>query len=55
MNCKSLTVLGVVATVVGAASTLLGNWVAEKQMDEKIEEKVSEAIAKKENEEEESN
>lgn len=53
MKCNLLTVLGVVATVAGAASTLLGNWVAEKKMDETIEEKVSEAIAKK-NEEEES-
>lgn len=44
---KLIKVLGIAATVVGMGATLLTDWVNEKKMDEKIEEKVNEALAKK--------
>lgn len=49
-----IKVLGTVATVVGLAANLLSDWVRNQQMNEKIEEKVNEAIAKRDNENEES-
>ena len=49
---KLIKVLGIAATVVGMGATLLTDWVNEKKMDEKIEEKVNEAFAKKDEEEE---
>ena len=54
MKGNVLSILGIVATIGGAAFTLLGNWVADKKYEEMIDEKVDKAIAKKENEEEES-
>ncbi len=38
MNSKLIKILGIVATVGGAAATLLADWVNEKKMDEKINE-----------------
>ena len=46
MNSKAIKILGVVASVGGAALAVLGNWAGEKQQEAKIAEKVSEAIAK---------
>lgn len=37
--------IGLAATVVGLGATLITDWVNEKKMDEKIEEKVNEALA----------
>jgi len=54
MNSKLIKVLGLAASVVGVAATLLSDWVNEQKMDEKIEEKVNEAFAKKNEENEES-
>ena len=51
---KKLKVFGIVATIVGIAGSMLSNWVDEQKMDEKIEEKVDEAFAKREEEIEES-
>lgn len=45
MNNKAIKVIGIVASVVGAAATLAANWAGEKQQDAKIAEKVSEALA----------
>lgn len=45
MSTNGIKVIGVVATVVGAAATLVSNWVGEKQQDAKIAEKVAEAVA----------
>lgn len=42
-----IKILGVAATVIGMGATLLTDWVNEKKMDERIAEKVLEAIAKK--------
>lgn len=54
MNGKLVKVLGLAATVVGVAATLVTDWVNEQKMDEKIEEKVNEALANRTNELEES-
>lgn len=51
---KIVKVLGLVATAVGVGATLLTDWVNEKKMDEKIEEKVNEALAQRDEEDEES-
>ncbi len=42
-----IKILGIAATLLGAGATILSDWVSEKQMDEKIEEKVNEALQKK--------
>ena len=51
---KLIKVLGLAATVIGVAATLVTDWVNEQKMDEKIEEKVNEALAKRDDEIEES-
>lgn len=49
-----IKVLGTVVTVVGLAANLLSDWVKDQQMNKKIDEKVNEAIAKRDKEDEES-
>lgn len=49
---KVIKFIGVAATVIGALATLTTEWVNEQKMDEKIEEKVNEALAKQNQEEE---
>lgn len=44
MNIKVIKIIGIVASVGGAALSLLANWAGEKQQDAKIAEKVAEAI-----------
>lgn len=51
---KLIKVLGLAATVIGVAATFVTDWVNEQKMDEKIEEKVNEALAKRDDEIEES-
>lgn len=46
MNNKAIKIIGVVASVGGAALSLLGNWSSEKQQELKIAEKVAEALSK---------
>lgn len=53
MKSKMIKVLGLTASIIGVAATLLSDWVNEQKMDEKIEEKVNEALAKREDENEE--
>lgn len=48
---KLIKVLGLAAPVVGVAATLVTDWVNEQNMDEKIEAKVHEALAKRDDEE----
>lgn len=48
-----IKVLGLTASIIGVAATLLSDWVDEQTMDVKIEEKVNEALACKEKENEE--
>lgn len=45
MNSKLIKILGIVATVGGAAATLLTDWVNEKKMDEKIDEAIDVKLA----------
>lgn len=51
MNSKLIKILGIAATAIGMGATLITNWVDGKKMDEKIEEKVNEALAKRDGEE----
>lgn len=53
MKSKMIKVLGLTASIIGVAATLLSDWVNEQKMDEKIEEKVNEALAKRNDEENE--
>lgn len=45
MNGKIVKTIGLLVTVAGVGVNLLSEWVDEKKMDEKIEEKVNEALA----------
>lgn len=51
INGKLIKVLGIAATVIGMGATLVTDWVNDKKMDEKIQEKVYEAFAKRDEEE----
>lgn len=51
MTAGLLKGIGLAATVVGIGANLASNWVSEKQMENTIEEKVEEALNKKEKEE----
>jgi hypothetical protein len=54
INAKMVKILGLVATVVGMGATLLTDWVNEKKMEEKIDERINEKLAALNDEEEES-
>ena len=43
-----IKILGIVATVIGGGATLLSDWVSEKETEQMIEEKVNEALDKRE-------
>lgn len=47
-------IFGFAAAVISFGATLLSDWVNEKKMEEMVDEKVSEALAKREENEEES-
>lgn len=53
MNGKMIKVIGLIATVAGVGVNLLSEWVNEKKINEKIEEKVNEALAVRDREDEE--
>lgn len=48
---KWIKAIGVAATVIGVGVNLITDWVNEHKMDEKIEEKVSEALARRDKDE----
>ncbi len=50
-NSKLIKILGLAATVIGVAATLVTDWVNDQKMDEKIEAKVNEALAKRDDDE----
>ena len=52
MNSKMIKAIGMAATIIGIGVNLLTDWVDEQKMDEKIEAKVNETLAKKEETEE---
>ena len=54
INAKMVKILGIVATAVGMGATLLTDWVNEKKMEEKIDERINEKLAALNDEEEES-
>lgn len=47
MNRKSIKFLGTLVTAIGIGVNLITDWVNEQQMNKAIEEKVNEALAKK--------
>ncbi|GHV47382.1 hypothetical protein FACS189499_04800 [Clostridia bacterium] len=51
MSNKLIKILSFTAIALGAAATLVTDWVNEKKMDEKIEEKINEALANKDEKE----
>lgn len=53
MNIKLIKALGALATIGGIITTLLSNWVNEREMEAIIDDKVNKALADKENEDEE--
>ena len=52
-NAKLVKILGLVATAVGMGTTLLTDWVNEKKMEEKIDERIKEKLAALSDEEDE--
>lgn len=46
INDSTLKIVGLAATAIGMGATFVSNWVDNKQLDIKIEEKVIEALAK---------
>ena len=46
-NGKIIKTIGIAVTVIGFGVNILTDWVNEKKMDERIEEKVNEALAKR--------
>lgn len=48
---KWIKAIGVAATVIGVGVNLITDWVNVQKMDEKIEEKVSEALARRDKDE----
>lgn len=53
MNGSTLKILSLGATLVGFGGTLLSGWVDDKKLDKKVEDKVNEALAEKENQNDE--
>lgn len=47
MNTTTIKIIGTIASLGGAAASLIASWASEKQQDEKIAKKVAEAIAAK--------
>ena len=53
MGGNLIKVIGLAATAVGIGVNLINDWVAEKKMGERIEEKINEVLAERENKENE--
>ena len=45
-EATTLKIIGIAASAVGTGATLVGGWVNEKKMNQKIEAEVAKAIAK---------
>lgn len=50
MNNKALKIIGILGTGLGFVATIITNRVTEKEQENLIEEKIDEALAKRENE-----
>lgn len=46
MNLKTIKIIGMAATVLGAVTSLVASWASEKQQEAAIAEKVAEAVGK---------
>ena len=44
MNSKVIKIIGVTVTVTGALLSLISNWVDDKKLDMKIDEKIADAL-----------
>ncbi len=51
MKTTAIKILGIAASVIGVGATLLSDWVSELSLNEKIEEKVNDAMTLKNQEE----
>ena len=47
MNIKMVKTIGVLVTVLGLGANLITEWVADKKMEDSIDKKVDEALAKR--------
>ena len=45
---KVIKVLGIVASLIGVGTSLVSDWVNERKMEEEIDKKVNEAMARRE-------
>lgn len=52
MNSKLIKVIGLTATLIGLGTSLITDWCDEKKMEETVEKKVNEALARNSKEEE---
>ena len=48
MSGKTLKIIGMLATVQGLGLNLAKNWIDDKKMEESVDKKVNEALAKRE-------
>lgn len=46
MNLKTIKLIGMGATIIGAVTSLVASWASEKQQEAAIAEKVAEAVGK---------
>lgn len=46
MNLKTIKMIGIGATILGAVTSLVASWASDKQQEAVIAEKVSEAVGK---------
>ena len=49
MNSKIIRIIGLAATVIGLGANLINDWADEQKMNEQIDKKVDEALAKSPN------
>lgn len=46
MSIKTIKIIGIIATIIGAGTNLVTSWVDDKKMDDKITNKLLEALSK---------
>lgn len=47
MTSQTIKMIGLAVSIIGAGLSLVTNWIDEKRTDEKISEKINEALANK--------
>lgn len=53
MNNKIIKIVGIVATILGIGASVVTDWVSERKMEQMVDEKVKEALANTNKEEDE--